>query len=226
MSKDLRVLHVEDSADDCVLIQHELCKAGYNLTLDRVETAPEMESALANKEWDLIMADFQMPHFTGLAALDVLKQTGIDLPFIIVSGRIGEETAVAMMRNGASDYVMKDNLERLAPAVERELHEAAVRKEQRKLEETRNALLHTLGKRVQELTALHRAAILFQNPEESTAAILQHFVQLLPAAFQYPEITVAQVKFEDVEAHTLGFKGNTMDPEHILHHHRWQHWYH
>src|SRR5438128_10688518 len=96
-----------------------------------------MEAALSERGWDLVIADYIMPHFDGLAALALVKEKGLDLPFIIVSGHITDDTAVAAMKAGAHDYVMKDNLARLGPAVERELREAAVRRRRRQSEERR-----------------------------------------------------------------------------------------
>lgn len=124
---------VEDSDDDSLLIQRELKQAGYNITCRRVDTQAAMEEAL-KEPWDLAISDYVMPQFNGLAALQVAKQLGLDLPFIIVSGQIGEETAVAAMKAGAHDYVMKDRLARLIPAVERELREAEVRDARRQSE--------------------------------------------------------------------------------------------
>ncbi len=132
----LQVLIVEDSENDAELLDLELQRAGYDTVYQRVETASAMEAALGEKFWDLVVADYVMPHFSGLAALALVKQKGLDLPFIIVSGHITEDTAVAAMKAGAHDYVMKDNLTRLGPAVERELREAEVRHQRRRTEET------------------------------------------------------------------------------------------
>jgi PAS domain S-box-containing protein len=127
MSKPLRVLIVEDSEDDALLAIRELKKGGYEPEYERVETAGAMRTALREKSWDITLCDYDMPKFDGLAAIALLKETGIDLPLIIVSGAIGEETAVDCMRFGARDYVMKGNLSRLASAIERELKEAESR---------------------------------------------------------------------------------------------------
>jgi PAS domain S-box-containing protein len=134
MSRSIRVLLVEDSEDDALLVIRALKKGGYDSEYDRVETAGVMRKALTEKPWDLILCDYKLPQFDGLAAIALLKETGIDLPFILVSGTIGEETAVAAMKAGAHDYIMKDNLSRLVPAVEREIKEAAVRRERRQAE--------------------------------------------------------------------------------------------
>jgi hypothetical protein len=135
MDRSLRVLIVEDSDDDAQLMIRELRKRGYRPEYMRVETAARMEAALGETEWDIILSDYSMPGFGGVEALEVLKKRGLDLPFIIVSGKIGEETAVGLMKSGAHDYVQKDRLARLAPAIERELQEAGERRRRREAEE-------------------------------------------------------------------------------------------
>jgi len=136
MANPLRVLMVEDSEDDAVLMIHALKKGGYDPSHERVESAEAMRKALLEKAWDIVLCDYQMPRFTGLDAIALLKETGIDIPLIVVSGAIGEEIAVACMRRGASDYVMKGNFTRLVPAVERELKEAESRRRRRRAEES------------------------------------------------------------------------------------------
>jgi len=136
VSTPLQVLIVEDSENDALLLELELQRAGYETVCHRVDTAAAMTAALARQRWDLVIADYVMPLFNGLAALALVRQKGLDLPFIIVSGHINEDTAVAAMKAGAHDYVMKDKLARLGPAVERELREAEVRHQRRRTEET------------------------------------------------------------------------------------------
>lgn len=136
MGKTLRVLSVEDSEDDAFFVKNALEKGDYDeLEFKRVETAAAMRSALQEKSWDLVLSDYRLPRFSGLEALALLRKTAKDLPFIIVSGAIGEETAVAAMKAGAHDYIMKGHLQRLVPAVERELQEAIAREEHRKTQE-------------------------------------------------------------------------------------------
>lgn len=135
MDKRLRVLGVEDSPDDTELLIWELRRGGYDPVFKRVETAADMKAALAQETWDIVLADYSMPHFSGTGALELLKETGLDIPFIFVSGTIGEDTAVEAMKNGASDYLLKGNLQRLIPALQRELREAEVRRERRQAEE-------------------------------------------------------------------------------------------
>jgi len=134
MTEPLRLLLIEDSEDDALLIYRALRRDGHDLTFRRVETADAMADALAAETWDVVIADYALPLFSGQAALELLQETGLDLPFIIVSGTIGEDIAVEAMRSGAHDYVLKDNLARLGPAVRRELQEAAGRQARRQAE--------------------------------------------------------------------------------------------
>ena len=128
----LSVLVVEDSEFDARMLIGLLKSGGFIPTFKRVETATEMVEALNHEKWEVILADYNLPEFSAPKALEVLRNTKLDIPFIIVSGGIGEDTAVASMRAGANDYLMKGNLARLVPAVERELRDAAVRVSRRK----------------------------------------------------------------------------------------------
>ena len=153
MNLPLQVLLIEDSADDTLLVELELQRAGYAPICYRVETAAVLSSALDRQSWDLVISDYRLPQFDGLAALAMVKAKGLDLPFIIVSGYITEDTAVATMKAGAHDYVMKDKLARLGPAVTRELREAEVRRERRRAEEALRRIYAELEQRVEQRTA-------------------------------------------------------------------------
>ncbi|MHC1781308.1 MAG: PAS domain S-box protein [Anaerolineaceae bacterium] len=135
MSVHLRVLIIEDSELDSDLIISHLEKASYRVEYARIDTADEMKTALETREWDLVISDFNLPSFDALSALALLQGSGHDIPFIVVSGTIGEETAVGLMKAGAHDYLMKDRLARLVPAIKRELVEAQVRREHRQAQE-------------------------------------------------------------------------------------------
>ncbi len=135
MTTLLKILIVEDAEDDCLLLLRELQRAGYDTFHERVDTPEGMRAALSAREWDLVISDYILPKFSGHDALAIFKESGLDLPFIIVSGNIGEDIAVEAMKAGAQDYIIKGNLSRLIPAVERELREAAGRRERRKAEE-------------------------------------------------------------------------------------------
>jgi putative nucleotidyltransferase with HDIG domain len=133
MATPLRVLLVEDDPDDAALVIHELRKAGYDPIYQRVDTAEGMRTALAREDWEIVLSDFSMPGFGGPHALRLLREGGFDLPFILVSGTVGEDAAVEAMRTGANDYMIKGRLARLAPAVERELQENALRRAHREV---------------------------------------------------------------------------------------------
>ncbi|MGD0020701.1 MAG: PAS domain S-box protein [Smithellaceae bacterium] len=134
--QSLRVLMVEDSEDDVLLIIRELKKGGYNPVYEWVETATAMKKALKEKQWDIILCDYKLPKFNAPSAIALLKEANIDIPLIIVSGTIGEETAVECMRLGAHDYIMKNNLSRLCQAITRELEGADSRSRRKQAEKS------------------------------------------------------------------------------------------
>jgi two-component system, NarL family, sensor histidine kinase UhpB len=136
MQRPLRLLHVEDSADDAELLCTELEAAGYALNYKRVESGQAMKNALTTEHWDVVVTDFNLPSFNAYDALRLLRESERDIPLIVVSGFIGEMDAVALMKAGAHDYVMKDNLVRLAPAITREIEEAALREQRRQAHRT------------------------------------------------------------------------------------------
>jgi signal transduction histidine kinase len=135
MTTPLRLLLIEDFEDDALMVLRELRRGGYDVTHTRVETAEALASALDTGPWDAIIADYALPRFDGLAAFALVQQRGLDIPFLIVSGQMGEDTAVAAMKAGVHDFLLKDRLSRLGPAVARELREAALRAERRKMQE-------------------------------------------------------------------------------------------
>jgi len=136
MTTLLRVLLVEDSEDDAALLVRELRKGGYAPEFQRVDTGADLEAALSHDAWDIIITDHNLPGFSSEAALATIKQSELDIPVIIVSGSIGESIAVEAMKNGAHDYIMKDNLARLVPAIARELRETKNRHSHRLAQET------------------------------------------------------------------------------------------
>jgi PAS domain S-box-containing protein len=183
MSKQLRVLLIEDSEDDAVLVTRELEKNGYTPIVERVETPEAMKKALIEKTWDLVISDYVLPRFSGLNALKLLKKSGIDLPFIVVSGKIGEDTAVEAMHSGAHDYIMKDNLSRLTPAIKRELEEVKVRQERsdaeknlvqshKELEKTNKKLLEEISERKKLEKKVFEEKEYLQNVIDSASEII------------------------------------------------------
>ena len=131
MDKPIRVLIVDDSEDDGLLLVRNLKNGGFRPSYEQVDTSEAMSKALDNQTWDVILCDNSMPTFDAASALELYKDKGLDLPFIIVSGTIADETAVAAMKAGAHDYIMKGNLARLSSAIDRELREAKNRQERR-----------------------------------------------------------------------------------------------
>jgi signal transduction histidine kinase len=134
MSLPLRVLIVEDSDDDATMILRELKRANYEIDFKRVDSAHALKPAVVSQPWDLVISDFSMPNFSGTDALKLVRSMGCDAPFIFVSGTMGEDTAVAALKDGAQDYIVKTNLKRLIPAVQRELREAEEIRQRKSLE--------------------------------------------------------------------------------------------
>jgi diguanylate cyclase (GGDEF)-like protein len=165
MNKPIRVLIVEDSENEALLLVRELRRGGFEPVFTRVERPEAMSAQLAEKTWDLVISDYSMPQFSGIAALELLKQSGLDLPFIMVSGAIGEDVAVAAMKTGAHDYVMKGNLTRLPSAIERELRDAVVRRERKQAEEKLRYLAQ-----YDPLTGLPNRNLLYERLEQAIAS--------------------------------------------------------
>lgn len=134
MKPELRILIVEDSEDDALLMIREIQRGEYAVASERLQTKEDMQTALARGSWDLVLSDYSMPHFNAMEALATLKASGLDIPFIVVSGTIGEESAVAALKAGAHDFLVKDKLARLIPAIERELRDAEIRRSHRDAE--------------------------------------------------------------------------------------------
>ncbi len=182
----LRVLFVEDSPDDVELITRELSRHGFDLQSKTVETRADFIDALEAGPWDVILSDHSMAAFSSTEALRILRDRGADLPFIIVSGTIGEDAAVEAMRGGAHDYVLKHSLRRLGPAVERELREAANRRMQRSTE----AALHT-----SELRLLHAQRM--ESVGRLAAGIAHDFNNLLTVIMGFTEFLIERLPVEE-----------------------------
>jgi len=159
LGKPLRILFVEDSADDAELVLRVLRKGGYEVVHERVETASGLAQALKESEWDLIISDYSIPGFGGSEALRIVRERRLDLPFIMISGIEGEDLAVKVMNEGAQDFVNKENLSRLIPAIARELREAEVRDERNRVMDAlweSEAKYRSLFRNMQSAFAYHR----------------------------------------------------------------------
>ena len=177
MTTPLRVLIVEDSENDAELLLLELRRGGYAPEYERVETPEGLDAALARQSWDLIISDYSMPCFNGVQALKLIQEKGGDIPFIIVSGSIGEDVAVAAMKSGAHDYLMKGNLARLLPAIARELREASMRRERRQVEEVIHHIAYTdpvtgLPNRIRFHELVQEAVVAAQREQRPIALLL------------------------------------------------------
>lgn len=198
LTKPLRVLIVEDSEDDVTLIIRELTREGYEPVYERVETAEEMARALKDKQWDIIISDYVMPKFSGLEALKTLNRSGQDLPFIVVSGRIGEEVAVEAMKAGAHDYLLKFNFMRLSSIVEREMREAAMRREHRRADQ----ILQESEARFRQIVETANEGILQLDTEGKITFFNQRLLEMM--GYSAKEIAGRRaVDFIDPENHEL-----------------------
>jgi len=154
MSQPLRILMVEDSADDARLIIRELERGGYAVVAQLVDAEWSLRLALAQQSWDAVLCDFTMPQLDGETARLIAQAADADRPFIYVSGTMGEDVAVEAIKSGAHDYVLKDHLARLVPAIVRELRAARVRRERRELEADRERLVVDLCTALRDLKRL------------------------------------------------------------------------
>lgn len=166
MSQPLKVLLIEDSEDDAQLVILELRRGGFKPECVRVETAPELREALGQQKWDVVLSDYNLPEFDVQSGLAIVQETGMDIPFIIMSGFVRAADVVQYLKAGAHDFLEKDDLARLVPAIERELREVEVRKQRREAEET----LHKLSRAVEQSPSTviitdHEGLIEYVNPK-------------------------------------------------------------
>ncbi|MFA5182076.1 MAG: ATP-binding protein [Syntrophales bacterium] len=172
MGQPLRVLIVEDSENDAELLLRKLRQGGFEPLHARVETAEEMGAALSSGAWDVILSDYKLPRFTGLQALALFLGKGLDIPFLMVSGNIGEDTAVETMKAGAHDYIMKDRLQRLVPAIRRELKDAEERRLRR---QTEKALIEREFQYRELVARMSSAVVVYKVNEDGSDFIIADF---------------------------------------------------
>jgi PAS domain S-box-containing protein len=206
MKSLLRILIVEDSEEDTQLLLRHLESSGYEIAHERVETANSLSSALDQGSWDLVFCDFTMPHFSGLAALEIVKKRSFDLPFIFVSGTLGEDAAVEAMKAGADDYVMKNHLARLVPAMEREFREANLRRQHRQAAGVVGESNAALERRVEGLiAALNELEVSEQNLRE-TNDFLESVVENIPImVFVKETVDLRFIRMNKAGQRLLGF---------------------
>ncbi len=197
MSKTLRLLLVEDSDDDEALLLRELRRSGFTVAFRRVETAPALKAALAEQAWDLVLCDYTLPLLDAPTALRLVQASGIDVPFIIVSGTIGEERAVESMRAGAHDFVLKDRMARLGAAVEREVTEASRRAEQARMREQLRQSEVALA-RSEKLRALGQMAAGITHDLKNLLAPLWLHLQVLERTLRKGVTTDAQGSIDEM----------------------------
>ena len=208
LESDLRVLIVEDSKIEAKLTVNLLKKNGYNVVHERVETEEEMVKAIEEHKWDIVISDFQMPDFDGTRALEVFQRYNLDIPFILVSGKIGEETAVDLMKMGAHDYIMKGNTARLVPAIQSQLQDAANRRENQRLEQ-----------RIKESEAQYRG--FFENAHIGIFRCSDHGVLLdanlrMAEAFGYDSPSEFMKSAEAIKPEILDPETNKARSVHLL----------
>ena len=194
----LCLLMVEDSEDDAELLLDELRRGGFNPVYERVDNVDALSLALKGRAWDLIISDWTIPGFGALEALSLFRRHGLDIPFIIVSGTIGEEKAVEAMKAGAHDFVLKDRLARLVPAVRRELGEASHRAEQRRMREQLRVSQEALA-RAEKLRALGQMAAGISHDLKNILNPLSLQIQFLRRAVSRGEADDAHQTINDMD---------------------------
>jgi len=199
MDKELRILILEDVPADAELEERELRKAGLVFTSKVVDTREAFLKELDDFSPDVILSDYDLPAFDGLAALRIAKGKCPDVPFILVTGKLGEEFAIENLKEGATDYVLKSNLKRLVPSVKRALKEAKLITERKRIE-------HQVRERIKELNAFYGLAEITEREGISLDKLYQELANILPKSWQYPDIACSRIVIGDSEFRTENFK--------------------
>ena len=194
MIDSLKVLSIEDSEDDALLVMRELRRGGFTVVWERVETAEDLQKALATQTWDVIISDYHLPKFDASRALQIVKQDFPDLPFIVVSGLIGETSAVELMKAGAHDYLMKGSLTRLAEAVRREIREAQIRLERQRSKQE----LDSAQERLQLAIEGSGIGLWDWNVQTGAVTINDRWTEIIGYSFE----ELAPICFETWQQHT------------------------
>jgi diguanylate cyclase (GGDEF)-like protein len=196
MSEPLNVLIIEDSEVDATLVLRELRRGGFNPIWERVQTAQELHAALNSRTWDIILSDYRLPGFNAPAALKIIKQSQKDIPFLLVSGTIGEISAVEMMKAGAHDYVMKDNLNRLPEAVRREIRDVQARTERKQAQNLLETLASNIPGMIYSLVQYANGSVAFEYVSLGCLSLLE----LTPdQVLENISLCVAQIHIDDLE---------------------------
>jgi len=194
---NIRVLIIEDYEDDLMLVLRELRRGGFEPEYIQIETAETMQQALAEQEWDVILSDYSLPSFSAPAALKVLKNSHNEIPFIVVSGNVGEEVAVQLMQYGCDDYVNKNNLSRLCPAIQRELEEFKNRKLHKKSQALTERLWHILNNSQNEIYVFDATTLLFKLLNQGALKNLGYTLDEMLVKHPYdikPDLTESQFR--------------------------------
>ena len=198
MGIPLHALIIEDSENDTLLLARELRSGGYDLTYERVDSLEGMKAALEKQGWDIVLSDYSMPDFRGTDALLLLREKDTDIPFIYVSGTIGEDMAVAAMKAGANDYIIKGNLKRLVPAIRRELQEAETRRERNRLEKERERLFDEVQRNLERIRALHEIDVAISSTLD-LRTVLDVLLEKIDFFFPYPTASTVRLMNEETE---------------------------
>lgn len=199
-----KILLIEDNQSDIDLIDIQLKKLDLKFEIEVAGTKKDFKEYLREKTADLILSDYNLPNFNGLEALEYVRELNYKVPFILISGYIGEEKAVDVMRKGASDYVLKDNLERLGPAVKRELFHF---REQQETESERDEAIQKLQERIKEQKCLYNISSLDEQ-SLTIPELIYKALNYLPFGFQHPEIAAISIDFDGETYQTDHFVNN------------------